>query len=116
MTAPPTSQVLVFNGINGATGDYLLPPLPVGKVADLAVKEPVDARHLQELKYWHERTSQQHYGPRAGIDATSLDEAGWGVIFSAKAGPGLSEALRPLLELRKSQASKSEERVRSAES
>jgi DNA/RNA endonuclease G (NUC1)/V8-like Glu-specific endopeptidase len=110
MTAPPTSQVLVFNGINGATGDYLLPPLPVGKVADLAVKEPVDARHLQELKYWHERTSQQHYGPRAGIDATSLDEAGWGVIFSAKAGPGLSEALRPLLELRKSQASKSEER------
>ncbi len=43
---------LCFNGIDGASGEYLLPPLSASDVASLARGERLDADHLAELKHW----------------------------------------------------------------
>lgn len=112
-----------FNGIDGRTGSYLLRPLSPAALAAVARGKPPsagmgDAAHLAELQFRHRERGKAHYGTKAGIDPTKLDEAGWGVVFPAVA-PGspeereqeaIREAMEPLLALRRSQATRREER------
>jgi hypothetical protein len=65
-------EPLVFNGIDGASGDYLLPPLTLGQVAVIAQGEVLDESHLEELRWWHRRITQAHLGPAEGIDPRNL--------------------------------------------
>jgi hypothetical protein len=100
---------LCFNGIDGASGEYLMPPLSPHDVSALAQGEVLDPKHLDELKRWWERLSQANFAPMEGIDPLNLAETGWGVIFTHDADPGIRDALAPLLELRKTQATKHKE-------
>jgi hypothetical protein len=93
-----------FNGLNGATGEYLLPPLTPREISAIARGEQLDPKHTQELKQWWERVSQEHFAPQEGVDPTNLAESGWAVIFAHDADPAIREALAPLLELRRKQA------------
>jgi hypothetical protein len=93
--------MMVSNGINGVTGDYLLPPLAIPDLAALARGETFDPRHLSELKYYHQRATEATFGLKEGVDAKNLAETGWGVIFSYDADPALREALAPLLDHRR---------------
>jgi hypothetical protein len=43
-------DVLVFNGVNGATGDYLLPPMTAGQVAAVARGQPLAADATEKLR------------------------------------------------------------------
>ena len=43
-------QLLFFNGIDGATGDYLFPPLTPEQVSKMAQGEEFDPAHLRELE------------------------------------------------------------------
>jgi hypothetical protein len=97
-------ETLLFNGLNAATGDYLLPPLSPGQIAAIARNEPLDPKHIQELKQWWQRVSQTHFAPKEGVDPTNLAEAGWAAIFAHDADPAVREALGPLLEHRREQA------------
>jgi hypothetical protein len=97
---------LVFNGVNAATGQYLLPPMPLDVIGKIARNEPIDEKHLQELRYRYQRTSKVSLGPKAGVDPTKLDQSGWGVIFAHNVPQAVREALKPLLEHRKKQAGK----------
>jgi DNA/RNA endonuclease G (NUC1)/V8-like Glu-specific endopeptidase len=99
-------QLLCFNGINGATGNYLLPPMGADAIAAIAMGEPLDARFKKDLAFWAERAATKTFGLAAGIDEGNLADAGWGVIFRFDADPAIREALTPLLNLRKEQASK----------
>lgn len=102
-------QLLVFNGINGASGEYLLPPMTPQDVSKIAQGEALDARHLQELKWWHQRITQETFGPKEGVDPKNLAQTGWGVIFAHNADPAIREALGELLAHRQQQAAQHHE-------
>lgn len=98
---------LVFNGINGATGNYLLPQMTVEEISRIARGETFTHDHLEELNERYFYSKIAHYGVREGIDVKNLAQAGWGVIFAfsdTEKIAGWKEALKPLLDLRKQQA------------
>jgi hypothetical protein len=95
---------MLFNGLNGASGEYLLPPLTHQQLSAVARDARPDPKDIQELKQWWERISLTHFAPMEGIDATNLAEAGWAVLFAHDADPALREALAPLLEHRRKHA------------
>jgi hypothetical protein len=110
--APAEEKLLWFNGLDGRQGSYLTPPAPPRLLADLACGAPVDRARARELQAWVARgEGRARRGLKEGLDPAKLEDAGWGVIFpqSADAEP-LREALAPLLDLRRAQAGKRQER------
>ena len=100
------SEQLVFNGIDGSSGDYLLPPLTPHEISALAQGEKLDPKHLAELRLKRD-AAEAHFGVVSG-DPTNLAEVGWGVVFAHDADPAVREALSPLLEHRRKQAEQAE--------
>jgi hypothetical protein len=103
-------DLLVFNGIDATTGAYLQSPMSVSDASLLARGEILDSAHVAELKARQERETQSHYGTIEGVDPRDLAQTGWGVIFAANHDPAIREALAPLLDLRRAQASAKNER------
>jgi hypothetical protein len=103
-------DLLIFNGIDATTGAYLESPMSVSDASRLARGESLDDGHLAELKARQERESLGHYGAIEGVDPKDLAQTGWGVIFPANHDPAVREALAPLLDLRRRQASAKNER------
>lgn len=97
-------ELLYFNGVNGATGEYSFPPLTAKQVVQIAKGEgeKIDFAHLCELKRRANR--EDSFRPIEGVDPKNLAETGWGVIFAHDGAPAIREALSPLLELRRQQA------------
>lgn len=50
----PVTEHVVFNGVNGATGAYLLPPMTVAQIAEIARGGPL----AEDLETWYRRTGQ----------------------------------------------------------
>jgi hypothetical protein len=105
------SDLLYFNGINGATGEYELSPLRASDIAAIAMGEELDPGHIKELKEWNKHVKARSHGPKPkrpkeGIDPKNLAETGWGVIFAhdEERLPAIREALSELLDLRRKQA------------
>ncbi len=97
------TEELYFNGINGATGDYGLPPMTGAELSKFITGESAPD-NLSELKYRYQQQGEAHFGVKEGVDPKNLQEAGWGVVFAHDADPAVRAALQPLLELRKEQA------------
>ena len=113
MGDPQNPEQLYFNGINGASGDYLLPPLSAKAVSDVATGEKLDEQELAELEARVTAVTGTFLGVVDGVDATKLAEAGWGVVYPHDVQPEVREALKPLLDHRREQASAvKEERYR----
>ena len=98
------AENLVFNGVNGATGEYLLPKLTPQQLARIALGESWDPKALSELKWWFHRTSEATLGPVEGVDPTDLGQAGWGLIMPADTDPAILQALGELRDHRRAQA------------
>ena len=100
-------DLFYFNGINGDTGEYDLDPMSPDRLFDVlrGVAEPENVRELQFRVQWE---TEEHLGVVEGVDPTKIEESGWGVIFPADRDgvfvPGVKDALKPLLDLRKEQA------------
>lgn len=100
---------VVINGINGATGGYLLPPIAAQDLGRIALGEKWNKDHLDELE-WRKRQveDEAHFALKSGLDAQNLSQAGWGVIFPAqwdqKTQMSVHEAFSELLNHRRSQA------------
>jgi DNA/RNA endonuclease G (NUC1)/V8-like Glu-specific endopeptidase len=97
-------DLIAINGVDAASGAYLIPPLEPEQVVKLAKGEAIDPGDLSDLKAKLHRETEQHLGPVEGVDPNDLSEAGWGVVFAHNADPAIREALRELLDLRKGQA------------
>jgi V8-like Glu-specific endopeptidase len=108
-----SASSIYVNGINGTRGGYLVPPLSPEQALDLArIDEKGRGDHSIELKRRNERDTTGSYALGRDRDPRNLEEAGWGVIFPYHEDAGLKkrqeairEALKPLLGLRKAQAS-----------
>lgn len=94
------------NGIDGRDGSYLLPPLPVSRLAGAVRGGDADWGGARELQAWVRLSrAGATRGLKEGLDPCRLAEAGWAAIFPAgPAGGALRDALAPLLELRRAQA------------
>jgi hypothetical protein len=119
---------MAFNGVDGASGQYLTPPLTEHDLANLAQGKPLtqpdapviaspadeqEARHLKELAWRHRAATEATFAPIEGVDPKNLAETGWGIVFAVDANPAVREALAPLLEHRRAQAAaKAENRYR----
>jgi hypothetical protein len=106
-----STEEIYFNGINGATGEYLLPPLTAEQIAKIAQGEEFDPIELSELKKkdLHVKGQEPDFAPIEGVDPKNLAETGWGVIFAYNVDPAIKEALKELLEHRQKQATKNHE-------
>ena len=90
----------VFNGIDGATGGYLTPPVKARQITALAKDSPQDREHLHDLER-RLRSGTPSRGVREGVDPLNLAQAGWGVIFAHQDQdrvPAIREALGALQE------------------
>lgn len=109
-----TDQQLVFNGIDGRTGEYLLPPTGPAEIARMVLEQwqGFDSAEIADFEA-RLRQERSHYrGPAAGIDPDDVAQTGWAIVFP-HAEPGsdaeqrqsaIYEALGPLLDLRRAQA------------
>jgi len=95
-----SDQVLHFNGVNGATGAYGVPPMSGTELAAVIKGEPKPA-NLGELE---QKQAPGAFPIKPPNDATKLDQAGWAAIFPAQTQPAIKEALGELLQLRQEQA------------
>jgi hypothetical protein len=95
---------LVFNGIDGATGDYLTPAMKPRQLVKIAAGESLDPKELDELKRKRSQIKEMTYWAGENVDEGNLEQAGWGVIFAPDITEGIKQALSPLLELREAQA------------
>lgn len=104
-TVPDEESLVHANGVNAATGRYLLPPLPAGTLCRIAEGTPLDPAERKALESIYSPEGETYLGVTFGVDPTRLDSAGWGVVFAQQAPvDALREALAPLLELRKAAA------------
>ena len=103
------TDLLHFNGINGATGEYDLPPMTAEAIASVVLGETLDDETRTLLKNRYDNQGES-FGVNA--DTRDLAQTGWGVIFAAKdeQAPAIRDALQPLLDLRREQASRADER------
>ncbi len=95
-------DLLYFNGVDGATGDYETPPLTLEQLSKVAqggkVEKPV--------------SGPVNYIPKEGVDPKDLSTTGWGVIFAfadQDKTPAVREALSKLLNHRRAQAAQNKE-------
>jgi hypothetical protein len=104
-------EEFIFNGIDGATGDYLLPVLTAAALSAIARGEVQDESLLAELRRRHELESLGgFFGVGEGIDPADLAQTGWGLILAHDADPAIRDALGELIDWRRVQASQTDER------
>ncbi len=102
MSAEMGGQQIYFNGINGDSGEYDLPPM-TGEELFGFIQGESPAENLNELRFRYRQTTATHLGVKEGIDPTKLEATGWGIIFAHDADPRVKEALSELIDLRREQ-------------
>jgi hypothetical protein len=93
---------LYSNGIDGTTGDYLVPPLEASQVVSLIKNNPMEPDLARWLTGIWRILSEPNYGLPFDVDARDVASAGWGIVFHSDEHNAVKQALEPLLEHRKS--------------
>lgn len=98
-----TNEKLYINGIDGVTGEYLVPPLEYDQAAALIKGETQDANLARWLSSMWRIISQPNLGLPFDVDPTDVRQAGWAVVFHTDEDEAVKQALAPLIEHRKRQ-------------
>lgn len=101
------SPWIATNGLNGATGGYLLPRLTEEQLGQIAVGAGFDEELRELVTEWSEGLVERdpHRAPSVDVeDPGNLAETGWGVIFAEDTPAEVRRALAPLLDHRRDQA------------
>ncbi|ADJ45357.1 hypothetical protein AMES_3532 [Amycolatopsis mediterranei S699] len=99
-----STETVEFNGIDADTGQYLFPAQSPGDVAAAARAQDLASPFLQAMRYRKIR-EEKTFGVASLVDdPDDLAQAGWGLVVAHDANPRVRDALRPLLDLRQSQA------------
>src|SRR4051794_20342209 len=94
---------IFFNGIDGSTGKYLLPPMTAAEVAALGLSARAEEREwLARIREWAEDDGSR--GPILDGDPRNLAETGWGVVYAPGTSDKIKAALSELLSHRRDQA------------
>ena len=80
------------NGLNGNTGQYLVPPMDIKQAVAMIRGATADERLLRDARAWNQRKKEPSFAPMAGVDPKKLSESGWGVIFAYNTDPAVREA------------------------
>lgn len=100
---PPDLRLIVANGIDAATGQYALPPMPVADLARMLKQAPPEApAHLVERGRRLQRRAFER-GLPWGVAPDDVAKAGWAVVFHRDEAAAVRQALRPLIEHRRRQ-------------
>jgi hypothetical protein len=99
----PDEKQIFFNGIDGVTGEYLVPPMQISTAAVMASGEVKEKKIITWLtSMWH-KISTPFMGLPLGVDPTDITQAGWGIVFLKDEDPAVKAALQPLVEHRSNQ-------------
>jgi len=101
----PEDNRIVFNGIDGITGQYLVAPMEVKELLALVRDEQRKPGMLDMLARVWRNISQPFLGLPLGIDPGNVSQAGWGVVIHSDEDPAVKRALEPLIEHRRRQSS-----------
>jgi hypothetical protein len=103
-------ELLYVNGIDGDTGEYLVPPLDLEQAAALAHANADDAATARRLS--GARAAKK---PQLGLpfraDPTNVAQAGWAIVFHRDEPVAVREALAALIEHRRTQAGEERTKV-----
>lgn len=95
--------MLYFNGIDGVSGDYLVPPLRADEAASFLTRAAGDHEVDWLLRRVSQAAGEAHLGLPQDVDPVRVEQAGWGLVLSPDETPEVREALAPLVEHRRRQ-------------
>ena len=92
---------IILNGISGATGQYLVPPMTPTEAVNIASGRPMEST----LGSWFRSIVSVLKRPKLGlpmdVDPTNPARAGWAIVLPAGAPAELKAAVQPLIDRRK---------------
>jgi hypothetical protein len=86
---------LYFNGINGVTGEYVVPPMTPEQLGALAKAAPCSSAAPPQPPI-----AGLEFRPPAGVPEDDISKAGWGIVLPEDTGDDVKHALQPLIDQR----------------
>jgi hypothetical protein len=94
---------IYLNGVDGETGQYLVPPFEPAQAAALARDNPTGEGLSRWLKRVARAVRERYLGLPIDVDARDVAQAGWAIVFHTDEPAPVREALEPLVDLRRTQ-------------
>jgi hypothetical protein len=114
------AHLLVGNGIDATTGEYLLPAMDLRQLGGVAAGVRHERDEIADLQNKSRQARQANFAVVEGVDANDLAQAGWAAMFPAiedgsqasRRQAAIRDALAPLLSHRRAQATAAEDLYR----
>lgn len=100
---PQLDNLVIVNGINGATGDYLVPPISIKDAAQVLLNYQPDQEEADKDKVMaliRQKTSQKTMGLPDFVEPEDFDETGWAIVFHKDEDPKVKDAMKKLYDHR----------------
>jgi len=96
-----SDDLVVVNGIDAVTGQYLIPPIEVAELASRLRAAPGDGALAARLSASLQNEADPHLGLPFTVHPEVVAEAGWGILFHKDEAQDVRDALEPLVEHRR---------------